>query len=334
MTNDFFVMQRRQRVRSRIVIATIFVLLWSVANAAVCFLHLRNTCSDGVCSAEWYPNVKVLLITALVVVAYLALAPLIAKRATVHAGNMRSADGPDGILLRNVVAEMAIAAGIPTPRAYIIDDRALNAYAFSNGRRQGVVACTSGLLDALDRQELTAVVAHETAHIRNRDSGVILVAVLATGALVALAAIAIALAESENEASLDDDDTDGGGAGAIALLAAIVLVVVAIPAAVLLRAALSRRREQLADASAVQLTRDPTGLRRALEKINSAGKPVQAVSAITQSLWIDNPNRLRPNGMLARLLDTHPPIEQRIAWLRSLEGPRGAVSTPDPPDTN
>jgi heat shock protein HtpX len=99
-----------------------------------------------------------------------------------------------------------------------------------------------------------------------------------------------------------------------------VLTAIALPLALLMRAALSRRREELADAAAVQYTRDPGGLRKALEKIAASNVPETNPSLVTQPLWIDAPTRLRPSDWIARLLATHPPIEDRIAWLRALEG--------------
>ena len=162
----------------------------------------------------------------------------------------------------------------------------LNAFAVSDGNRHGAVIITTGLLAALDRRELTGVVAHEIGHIRNRDSRVILVAVLAVGAVVAVAAAATAIAMGIAKATSGFKGKDSAGflVAVLALIAfavALVLRLIAVPAALLLRAALSRRREQLADASAVQFTRDPGGLRRALEKL-----AVDAVPLRPRERWL------------------------------------------------
>ena len=209
----------------------------------------------------------------------------------------------------------------------MLDDPSRNAFAVSDGRRHGAVVVTSGLLAALDRRELTGVVAHEIAHIRNRDSRVILVAVFAVGAVVAVAVAAMALAAAVAGAARASKGKGAGGGllmvlAAIAVLAALVLRIVAVPAALLMRAALSRRREQLADASAVQFTRDPGGLRRALEKIAVGSAPLRDRSALARPLYIDARRDQVAGGLFDRWFDTHPPIEERIAWLRTLEGER------------
>ncbi len=328
--DDFFEVQRGQRIRSRIIIGGIFVLLWAVANAAFFLTHRREVCEwpdAWPCQTIWDLNMRTVALSALAVAGYLAAAHWRAQRWAVSGNNIRSADTPGGLVFRNVVEEVAIAAGIPKPNAYIIDDPSLNAYAVSNGRRVGAVLCTTGLLAALDRRELTGVVAHEIAHIRNRDSTVILVGLMSVGALIVLATVAWAIAsaagDAEGESDLNDDDEKNGsaaGIGLVAGLAAVILWVVAIPAALLLHASLSRRREQLADAAAVQYTRDPSGLRGALEKIASSPIPSHSVTAANQALWIDSPRRLGQSIPIGRWLNTHPPIEQRIAWLRTLEG--------------
>ena len=322
MSQDFFAEQRRQRIRSQILIAAVFGLLWSLANAFLFFTHVDEVCNPGeYCHSVWRLDFKVLAVTALVVGAYLGLGTLIAHRSAVHPTGVRRADGPDGAVLREVAAEMAIAAGVPAPACYIIDDPALNAFALSSRRGPGAVLCTSGLLAALDRRELRGVVAHEIAHIRNRDSQVVFVAVLGLGAIVAALTFLVAVVRAIGHGDGDDDNAGAAFLAFLAAFAALALLVIALPAAFLLRAALSRRREQLADASAVQFTRDPGGLRRALEKFAGASIPIQHVQFTTRSLWIDHPSRLlkRPR-FYDRLVDTHPPIAARIAWLRELEG--------------
>ncbi len=316
MTTDFFAAQRRQRIRSRMLIGAIFALLWTLANGVLVFAHIRPSCPPvGQCKTIWYANPEILAITALAVGGYLVIGSWWASRTAIVGQGVRPADGLEGLALRNVVNEMSIAAGVRTPLAYIVDDPSLNAFAVSDGRRGGAVVVTSGLLAALDRSELAGVVAHEISHIRNRDSRVILVAVVAVGA-IALASSAFAVAASSSSGRRDDDK-DNGGAALIAILVGLLLMAVAVPIAMLMRAALSRRREQLADASAVQWTRDPGGLRRALEKIGEAGPSPRHITMVNRTLWINAP--VVGGGLIARLLDTRPPLEQRVAWLRTLE---------------
>jgi heat shock protein HtpX len=325
-TYNFFEAQRRLQVRSRVLIGAFFTLLWAIANGFLVATHTRQSCAaDGVCEARWYPNWWVMTITAAVVAAYLGLVPLVASRFMVAGPRFRPADGPDTAVFRNVVQEVAIAAGVPAPQPFVLDDPALNAFALSDGRRHGAVVATSGLLNALDRRELTGVVAHEIGHIRNRDSRVIMVAVFAVGAVVTVAALVTAIATGFAKAASGSRGKDSAGF-VMALLAltvlavALVFRVIAVPAALLMRAALSRRREQLADASAVQYTRDPGGLRRALEKLAVDAVPLRRTVALARPLYIDTGDNVT-GRFFARWLDTHPPIESRIAWLRSLEGP-------------
>ena len=197
---DFFEAQRRLRARSRVLIGGFFLLLWVIANAFLLAAHSRQSCAaNGVCESQWYPNWWVMAITAGLVAAYLVLAPWVASHFMVAGPRIRPADGADAAIFRNVVEEVAIAAGVPAPRPYVLDDAALNAFAVSDGNRHGAVIITTGLLAALDRRELTGVVAHEIGHIRNRDSRVILVAVLAVGAVVAVAAAATAIAAGDRQ---------------------------------------------------------------------------------------------------------------------------------------
>lgn len=321
LPDDFFAAQRRERVRSRVLITAIFGLLWLVANAALFWTHRSESCEDvWPCQRHWEVNGRTAVLTALGVGGYLAAAHWRAKHWAVTGPGLRTADGPEHAQLRNVVDEIAIAAGIATPSCYIMEDPSLNAFAVSDGRRGGAIVCTTGLLAKLDRRELAGVVAHEIAHIRNRDSSVILVAVMSVGLLVTLAAVAWAAAQSTQDPPPDDEESAGEGAAVAFGIAAVILWVIAVPIAVLLHAGLSRRREWLADAAAVQYTRDPTGLRRALERLAASPYPTTAVNAANQALWIDCPGRTNRHRTFAGWLDTHPPIHQRIAWLRTLEG--------------
>ena len=330
--HDFFEAQRRLRRRTWVLIAGLFALLWALTNFFLIGLYSRRECPAGTtastCETTYHWNLAALALTALGVGAYLFVASLVTSRAMVAGDRIRPADGPDTVVLRNVVEEVALGAGLPAPSAFVIDDPSLNAYAVSDGRRHGAVIVTSGLLAAVDRRELTGVVAHELAHIRNRDSRVLVVAVSAVGAVLVAATIAVALATLLGRATRGA----GKGAGAMfvgmlalaALVVAVVLRVIALPAAMLLRAALSRRREELADASAVQFTRDPGGLRRALERIAADTTPPANIRPLARALCIEQPHGAPRSGWLDRWMGTHPPIAERIAWLRALEGASGA----------
>ena len=310
-------------------IVGLFLLLWLIVNWLLVSMHSRQTCTTpSACETTYHLNVAGLVITAVVVATYLTLASVLTSRVMVAGHGIRAAEGPDSSMLRNVVEEISIASGVPVPQAFIVDDPALNAYAVSDGRRHGAVVVTSGLLAAVDRRELSGVVAHELAHIRNRDSRVLLVTVYAVGAVVVLATIAVALSTALGRATRAAGRNIGGLLiGLLAagfFLIALIFRLIAVPAALLLRAALSRRREELADASAVQYTRDPGGLRGALEKI-AVSDATPHVNAFARPLCIEQPDAShRVPTILDRWMGSHPPIAQRIAWLRSLEAASGA----------
>lgn len=215
--------------------------------------------------------------------------------------------------LVNTIEGLAIAAGLPVPRAYVIDDPALNAFATGRNPENAAVAVTSGLLEAMDRQELEGVLAHEFSHIKNYDT------LLQT--LAAVLAGSVTLVSEWMLRSFwwggDRRDEDRGQAGAVLLVVALALAVLSPVAATLIQLAISRKREFLADASAAQLTRYPPGLARALRKIGEDEHVLQAANKATESLYISNPLKAPGRG-LNSLFDTHPPLEERIARLEAM----------------
>lgn len=321
---DFFAAQHRLRWRSRAHLAGLFVLLWLVFSWLLVGVMSERVCeAPSVCETDYRLGATMLL-AAILVIAYLVIASLVVSRRTVAGRAVQAGAGPHDARLRNVVEEVAIASGVPTPQVFVLDDPARNAYAVSDGRRNGAVVVTTGLLDVVDRRELAGVVAHEIAHLRNRDSRLLIVTVCAVGAVVALATLAMAATAAlwRSLPALRRRFTVYFIVGmlTVALAAiAIPLRLLGVPAAHLLKAALSRRREELADASAVQFTRDPGGLRRALEKI-AVGRIEPRVNGFARALCIERVDRPHTPGFLDRWMESHPPIEQRIAWLRSLEG--------------
>ncbi|MEW6031922.1 MAG: M48 family metallopeptidase [Bacillota bacterium] len=210
--------------------------------------------------------------------------------------------------LVNINEALAIGAGIPAPRLYIIEDTAPNAFATGRNPQNGVICVTRGLLQKLDREELEAVMAHEISHIRNYDVLLATVAVTMVGVIVLLSDWMIRYNFRTGRRS---DRHDRSGAGAILLLAGLVIALLAPIFAQLLRFALSRRREFQADASAVQLTRYPPGLASALRKIATDTEPLEVANKATAHLYIWNPLKDQ-EGPLDRLFNTHPPIAERI----------------------
>lgn len=238
--------------------------------------------------------------------------------------------------LFNVVEEMSIAAGVPMPAVYVVDDPAPNAFATGRDERSAAIAVTTGLLATMDRDELTGVVAHEMAHIRNLDIRVMTVAVATVGAIAILADVFWRLMHLGGPRARSSSRRNGGGGGAqalIMLIAFVVVVVLAPIGAALLKAAVSRSRERLADATAVEFTRHPASLRSALEKLAGNQSVVQHTSHATSHLWIESPDdrqRGHRGTSVNRLFDTHPPLAERIAALREMEG-LPAWGPPAPP---
>lgn len=225
--------------------------------------------------------------------------------------------------LYNVTEGVSLAAGIPMPKLYVIDDSARNAFATGTKPENGVVVVTTGLLQALDRRELEGVIAHEVAHIRNRDIMVMLYAAVLVGAIMLLSDF---LLRSFLWGGKGGDNDNGGAAMLIAIVVGLVLAILAPFIAELIRLSVSRRREYLADADAVVITRNPTGLRKALEKI--AGDPdplVDTANKATAHLFISTPFRTKKTtsgkpGMWSRMFSTHPPITERIELLKKMGG--------------
>jgi heat shock protein HtpX len=224
--------------------------------------------------------------------------------------------------LQNVVDEMTIASGLPRPKVYIIPDADPNAFATGRDPAHASLAVTRGLLDALDRDELQGVVAHEMSHIRNLDVRVMTIVAALVGAVALLADWARRGMMWGSGRRRDRDNERGGGVAGIIFFAVWVIAVLLAPLlAQLLAMMVSRRREYLADASGAELTRNPLGLARALEKIDSAAAPTPTVNRGTAHLCIADPLGRQMNlhdGAWANLFASHPPMASRIAALREM----------------
>jgi heat shock protein HtpX len=213
--------------------------------------------------------------------------------------------------LYRVVENLAITAGLPAPKIYLIPEKAPNAFATGRDPEHAVIAVTQGLLEKLDRTELEGVISHELSHIGNRDILIGTVAIVLVG-FISIAADIFLRSSFFGRRS----DRGNGGSGVFALIG-LVFVLLAPIAATLLRLAVSRNREFLADSSGVLLTRYPEGLAAALEKISSDQTPMRMANNSAAHLWIDNPFRgKQKKSLLNRLFMTHPPAEERIRRLR------------------
>lgn len=211
--------------------------------------------------------------------------------------------------LYTLVENLAITAGMPLPKIYIIQDEALNAFATGRNPEHGVICFTTGILARLSRVELEGVAAHELSHIKNRDT-------LVSTVVVILAGFISILADMFQRTLLfgGSRDSDNRNHGPL-IIVGIILSLLAPLAAFLIRMAISRKREFLADASGALLTRYPEGLASALEKISADPKPVDTASSATAHLYISNPFK---SGSLMKLFMTHPPVEERLQALRDM----------------
>jgi heat shock protein HtpX len=235
-----------------------------------------------------------------------------------HARPIEHQDDPE---LFNVVDEMAIAAGIPMPRVYVIDDSAPNAFATGRDPQHAVVAITTGLRTKLTRDELQGVIAHEVAHIRNYDIRLMLLMAVLVGTVVMLADFfwQILRFSSPRDRRRDrDSGKDGGGLFALVLIiVAVILAVIAPLLAQIIQLAVSRQREYLADATSVEFTRYPQGLANALRKIDADPAVLKTANRGTAHLYIANPIKkfeARAHSAFA----SHPPIQERIQRLEAL----------------
>lgn len=222
-------------------------------------------------------------------------------------------DSPE---LFRVVENLSIAAGLPMPRVYIINDSAPNAFATGRDPKHAAVAVTSGLLEKLEKPELEGVIAHELSHVGNYDIRLMTVVVVLVG-------IVTLISDWFIRAKFwfgGDDDNNSGQLGAIMAIAGIILALLAPLFATLIQLSLSRKREYLADADAALLTRYPEGLAKALEKISADREPLEVANRGTAHLYIANPLKDQTGAIswFAGLFSTHPPVEERLKRLREM----------------
>lgn len=272
------------------VIAICYYLSWYLGNPAILFIGAIFAIFSSV-GSYWYSDKIVLSMTG--------------------ASEISRNQAPE---LYNIVENLSITAGLPMPRVYIVADAAPNAFATGRDPKHAVVAVTSGLLQILDRSELEGVVAHELAHVGNRDMLVMTVAVVLAGFIAILADFF--------SRSLMFGGSDNRDRHPAFLIIGIIGIILAPIAAKLIQLAISRKREFLADATGALLTRYPEGLASALEKISKHGRPMQRVSHATAHLFISDPFQAEKRGLMNKisgLFQTHPPAAERIRLLRGMD---------------
>ena len=229
---------------------------------------------------------------------------------------------------RSAVEGLAIAAGIPTPKIYVIDSPSMNAFATGRDPKHASVCATTGLLERMNKQELEGVVAHEVSHVKNYDILLMTITIVLVGTLILLSDIFL-----RSFWFGGDSDEGGGEATLILMIIGIVLAILAPIIGQLIKLAISRRREYMADANGALLTRYPPGLADALEELQKDEYQLRTANKATAHLFIVQPLKTekgQKGSRFNRMFDTHPPIEDRIARLRQMAGDFVPVETPQP----
>ena len=216
-------------------------------------------------------------------------------------------DAPE---LFNVIEEVVIASGLPMPKVAIVEDTAPNAFATGRDPDHALIAFTTRILDVMDRDELQGVIAHELAHVANRDTLVSAVAATTAGAIAILSDFLMRMMFFGGSRDRERNSNP------LALVLSLVVLLLAPIAAIMLKSAISRKRESLADATAVSFTRNPAGLRKALEVLASDTTVVRQKSNAVAHIWIESP---LDGQTVSKMFSTHPPIQERIATLRAME---------------
>ena len=226
----------------------------------------------------------------------------------------KPADPTQYLQLHNIVETLAIGDGLPKPDVYVIDDPSPNAFATGTSPKRAAITCTTGLLAMMNREELEGVVAHEMSHIKNYDVRILLIVTT----LIGMAGLLASLLWRVLWFAPRGRDREGEQLTAIVMVAAVLLAVIGFVVGPIIKLALSRRRESLADVSGVELTRNPAGLIGALKKLEANDKPFKGFNHATAAMCIDDPLQ-HHESWFHHLFDTHPPIPERIAVLEKIE---------------
>lgn len=281
----------------------VFFLLLGLVGYAVGYLFMRSGLGG--------------MIIALIIGLVYALTMIFQSTEIVMSMNRaREVDEQTAPDLYHVVEDMAMVAQIPMPRVFIIEDPALNAFATGSNPQNAAVAATSGLLAIMNREELEAVMGHEVSHIRNYDIRISTIAVALASAITLLSSMAGRMMWWGGAGRRrSDNDRDGNGLEIIMLVISLLAIVLAPLAATLVQLAISRQREFLADASSVELTRNPQGMINALRKLDNSEPMHHHVDDASSALYINDPKK---GGGLQKLFYTHPPISERIERLKQM----------------
>ena len=292
---SFRTLQTANRLKTIGLLLVLGVLVWLISYAAITYF--------GGTGAGIVPfAVAISLIS--VWGSYYASDRLVLTMTGAHV--IQESDNPK---LFDLVQEVCIASGLPMPKVAIVVDEAPNAFATGRDPEHAVIAFTTGILNVMDRDELQGVVAHEMAHVGNRDTLVSAVAATTAGAIALVSDFLMRIFWFGGKRNDHNSNP-------LALFASFIVIILAPLAALLLKSAISRKREALADATAVEFTRNPTGLRRALEVLATDSTVVRQRSTAVAHVWIESP---LDSKAVSKMFATHPPIEERIAILKRLE---------------
>jgi heat shock protein HtpX len=288
-----------------------FMLVWLGIGAALGLLAATTL------SSRSHP-VAADVTTGIVIAAVLASAGVLftlrsGTRLVLSVAGARPADPRRDAQLVDLVTALAIGDGLPTPEIYIVEDPSPNAFATGTSPAHAAVTVTTGLLAVMDREELEGVLGHELSHIKNYDTRLLLVVTILIGMAGLLASIIW-----RSAFFIRGRGRDGEQLTLLILAAGLLLAIVGFVLGPIIRLALSRRRESLADASSVELTRNPTGLIRALRTLQNNDVPLTKINHATAAMCIDDPLQ-HHQGRIHRLFDTHPPIADRIATLERMQ---------------
>jgi heat shock protein HtpX len=295
--NNFRALQSANKGKTYFLLASMGVLTWLVSYAALTYFGAGTTSAIvpmavgislvGVWGSYYGSDKLVLTMTG---------AKLITRE-----------DAPE---LFNVIEEVVIASGLPMPKVAIVEDSAPNAFATGRNPEHALIAFTTRILEVMDRDELQGVIAHEMSHVANRDTLVSAVAASTAGAIAILSDFLTRMM------FFGGGRRDRENQNPLALVVSLLVLMLAPIAAMLLKSAISRKREALADATAVSFTRNPAGLRKALEVLASDTTVVRQKSNAVAHIWIESP---LDGQTVSKLFSTHPPIQERIATLKAME---------------
>ena len=297
-TSDFRAAQSANKGKTYFLLASMGVLTWLVAYAALTYF--------GVGTASTIVPIAVGISLVGVWGSYYGSDKLVLTMT--GAKLIQREDAPE---LFNLIEEIVIASGLPMPKVAIVEDTAPNAFATGRNPEHALIAFTTRILEVMDRDELQGVIAHELSHVANRDTLVSAVAATTAGAIAIVSDFMARMMFFGG-----GRDRRDGNSNPLLLVVSLFIMILAPIAAMLLKSAISRKRESLADVTAVSFTRNPAGLRKALEVLASDSTVVRQKSNAVAHIWIESP---LDSKSLSKLFSTHPPIEERIAMLRAME---------------